>query len=127
MLVNGLALILAPVLGGALLHFTSWRGIFVVLTIIGILLFLAAALGLRETLPLESRQSGGIRTTLMTFRQLLTTRTFVGYALSFGLGFAAMFAYISGSSFVLQGIYGLSPQLFSIAFAVNALGIMLAG
>jgi DHA1 family bicyclomycin/chloramphenicol resistance-like MFS transporter len=127
LLVNGLAPILAPVSGGALLRFTSWRGIFVVLTIIGILLFLAAALGLKETLPSEGRQSRGIGSTLKTFRQLLTTRTFVGYALSCGLGYAAMFAYISGSSFVLQGIYGLSPQLFSVAFAVNALGIMLAG
>ncbi len=127
MLVSGLAPILAPLLGGLLLTFTSWRGVFVVLTIIGTFLFLAAALGLGETLPAGSRQSGGIRATVTTFYQLLTTRSFVGYALSCALGTAAMFAYISGSSFVIQDIYGLSPQLFSVMFGINALGLMLAG
>ena len=127
MLVNGLAPILAPLFGGLLLRFTSWRGVFIVLAVIGALLLLAAATGLRETLPPDRRQSGGIRATIMTFRQLLASRSFVGYALSCGLAFAAMFAYISGSPFVLQDIYGLSPQLFSVMFGANALGLMTAG
>jgi MFS transporter, DHA1 family, multidrug resistance protein len=127
MLVNGLAPILAPILGGLLLRFTSWRGVFIVLAVIGALLLLAAAFGLRETLAPGSRQVGGIRTTLMTFRQLLANRSFVGYALSCGLAFAAMFAYISGSPFVLQDIYGLSPQLFSVLFGLNALGLVIVG
>lgn len=126
MIVNGLAPILAPIIGGQLLHFTSWRGVFVTLTIIGILLFVAAATGLSESLPPERRQHGGIRATLITFWRLLTDRAFVGYALACGLAFAAMFAYISGSPFVLQDIYGVSPQLFSIMFGVNALGIVIA-
>jgi len=127
MLVNGLAPILAPVFGGQLLRYTSWRGVFVTLAIIGILLFLAAATGLRETLPAGRRQTGGIRTTLTTFRGLLTDHAFLGYALSCGLAFAAMFAYISGSSFVLQDIYGVSPQGFSLIFGSNALGLVVAG
>src|SRR6266487_2534179 len=127
MLVNGLAPILAPLFGGLLLRFTSWRGVFIVLAVIGALLLLASATGLGETLPPERRQSGGIRATIMTFRQLLASRSFVGYALSCGLAFAAMFAYISGSPFVLQDIYGLSPQSFSVMFGVNALGLMTAG
>jgi DHA1 family bicyclomycin/chloramphenicol resistance-like MFS transporter len=127
MLVNGLAPILAPLFGGLLLRFTSWRGVFIVLAIIGTLLLLAATIGLRETLPPGSRQSGGIGATLTTFRQLLTNRSFVGYALSAGLAIAAMFAYIAGSPFVLQDIYGLSPQLFSVLFGMNALGLMVAG
>ena len=126
LLVNGLAPILAPILGGLLLRFTSWRGVFIVLTIVGILLLLAVTIGLHETLPPDRRQSGGIRSTLTTFRQLLSNRSFVGYALSCGLAFASMFAYISGSPFVLQDLYGLSPQLFSIMFGMNALGLMLA-
>src|SRR5579875_3272231 len=64
MLVNGLAPILAPVIGGQLLRVTSWRGVFVVLAIVGALLFLATALGLRETLPPGSRHTGGVRATL---------------------------------------------------------------
>lgn len=127
MLVNGLAPILAPLFGGLLLRFTSWRGVFIVLAIIGILLFLATLFGLGETLPLERRQGGGIRATLTTFGELLSTRSFIGYALSCGLAFAAMFAYISGSPFIIQDIYGVSPQLFSVIFGSNALGLMIVG
>lgn len=127
MLVNGSAPILAPIIGGQLLRFTTWHGVFVTLAIIGTLLFIAAATGLRETLPPDSRQTGGFRAILGTFRRLLTDRSFMGYALSSGLAFAAMFAYISGSPFVLQEIYGVSPQLFSILFGTNALGIVIAG
>lgn len=126
MLVNGLAPILAPIIGGQLLRVTSWRGVFVVLAAIGALLLLATASGLDETLAPADRHTGGLPATLATFRRLLADRFFVGYALSSGLSFAAMFAYIAGSPFVLQDIYGLSPQLFSLVFGVNALGIMAA-
>jgi DHA1 family bicyclomycin/chloramphenicol resistance-like MFS transporter len=127
LLVNGLAPILAPVLGGQLLRLTSWRGVFVTLAIIGSLLLLASALGLRESLPPASRHVGGISGTLATFHDLLTDRSFLGFALSCGIAFAAMFSYISGSPFVLQGIYGVSPQVFSVIFGTNALGLMAAG
>ncbi|MFL5628243.1 MAG: Bcr/CflA family multidrug efflux MFS transporter [Ktedonobacteraceae bacterium] len=126
MLVNGLAPILAPLCGGLLLRFTSWRGVFVVLTVIGALLLLAATTSLSETLPPDRRQSGDIPATITTFRRLLASRSFIGYALSCGLAFAALFAYISGSPFVLQGIYGISPQLFSVIFSMNALGLVAA-
>ncbi len=127
MLVNGLAPILAPVVGGQLLRVTAWRGIFLVLAAIGAGLALTSAVGLPETLPVERRQTGGLRTTRSALARLLADRAFIGYALSGALGFAAMFAYISGSPFALQEIYGLSPQAFSLAFGTNALGLALAG
>ncbi|GAA4058714.1 multidrug effflux MFS transporter [Actinomadura miaoliensis] len=127
MLVNGLAPILAPVLGGQLLRVTPWPGVFAVLAGIGVALLLAALAGLEETLPPERRATGGVRATLGTFRSLLADRAFVGYAAALGLSFAAMFTYISGSPFVLQDVYGLSPQAFSAVFGVNALGIVAAG
>lgn len=127
MLVNGTAPILAPLLGGQLLRFTPWRGIFVVLAAIGAILCAAAALGLKDTLHPVNRRTGGTRGTLATFRRLLTERAFVGYLLSSGFAFAAMFSYISGSPFVLQEIYGLSPQGFSLLFGINALGIVAIG
>ena len=127
MLVNGLAPILAPVFGGQLLRVTTWRGVFVVLALIGVLLFFAAATGLAESLSPERRQTGGVRTVFATFGRLLADRVFVGRALALGLGAAGMFAYIAGSPFVLQGIYGASPQLFSVMFGANALGLVLAG
>ena len=126
MLVNGLAPILAPVIGGQLLKVTSWRGVFVTLAAIGVALLVAAAVGFQETLPPERRRADGLRATFATMRTLLSDRAFAGYALASGLSFAAMFAYIAGSPFVLEDIYGISPQVFSAVFAVNACGIVAA-
>lgn len=125
--VYGIAPILAPLFGGLLLRFTNWRGVFVALTLISLLLLVATVLGTDETLPMNERQSGGIRATVLAFGHLLTDRSLVAYALSCGLAYSAMFVYISGSSFLLQERYGLSPQLFSLIFSINALGLMFAG
>lgn len=125
MLVSGSAPILAPIVGAQLLRFTTWRGVFVVLALIGLILFIAAAIGLPETSPPSERQTGALRTTVRTFRALLGDRAFLRYALSGGFAIAAMFAYIAGSPFVLQEIYGVSEQRFSLMFGTNALGIVL--
>lgn len=125
MQINGLAPMLAPLLGGQLLRVTSWHGIFVTLALAAVLLFAASALGLGETLPVSQRQRGGITTTLSAFRELLLNRRFVGYALSCGFAFTACIIYISVSPFVLQNIYGISPQLLGIIFGINALGIVI--
>ena len=127
MLVSGLAPILAPLVGGQLLRVTTWRGVFVFLAIVGVLIFLAALFGTPETRPAGLRHARGAGRTAATFGRLLRDPHLVGYALACGLGFATMFAYISGSSFVIQDIYGASPQLFSAVFAVNALGLALLG
>ena len=124
MLVNALAPILAPIVGAQLLHVTDWRGVFVVLAGLGAVLFALSALRVPETLPGERRHGGGLAQTTRSFRVLLSDRRFAGYVLSCGLVFAAMFAYIAGSPFVLQDIHGLSAQTFSLVFGVNAAGIM---
>jgi DHA1 family bicyclomycin/chloramphenicol resistance-like MFS transporter len=127
MSVSALAPVLAPLAGGQLLHATSWRGIFAVIAVLGAMLVAAVLLGVPETLPAEERHSGGVRDTLRVFGRLAADRQFTGYALCAGFAFAAMFAYIAGSPFVLQEAYGLSPQAFSVAFAANGLGIVAAG
>ena len=127
MLVNGTAPILAPIIGGQVLRFTSWRGVFLVLFVVGVALFLAGLFGVPETLSPEHRTEGSLGATLATFRMLLGDLGFLGYALPSGLAIAAMFAYISGSPFVLQDIFGLTPQQFSLAFGANALGIVAIG
>lgn len=124
MLVNGLAPVLAPVVGAQLLRLTSWQGVFVVLSCLGVLLLVAVVLVLPETLPAQRRTTGRLGDNLRTYRALLADRSFLGYALSSGLMFAAMFAYISGSTFVLQDVHGLSAQQFSLVFATNSLGII---
>ncbi|HDX5405594.1 TPA: multidrug effflux MFS transporter [Bacillus anthracis] len=126
MLVNGAAPILAPIIGGQLLQFTTWRGVFIVLGAISVFMLISATFVLRETLPPEERETGGLSGTLATYGKLLKDRLFMGYALSQGLVTAAMFAYISGSPFVLQNIYGASPQQFSLFFAINGIGIIIA-
>ncbi|MCM3172572.1 multidrug effflux MFS transporter [Paenibacillus sp. MER 99-2] len=126
MLINGVAPIAAPIIGGLLLEYTSWRGVFILLSLIGVLTLLAVIFGLGETLPADRRSSGGLKQTLVTFRQIASNRLFMGYALTQGFVGAGMFAYISGSPFVLQKIYGISPQMFSLCFAINGLGIILA-
>ncbi|PRX47138.1 DHA1 family bicyclomycin/chloramphenicol resistance-like MFS transporter [Prauserella shujinwangii] len=127
MLVTGLAPILAPVLGGQVLTWTSWRGVFLTLTAFGALLLAVAAFALPEPLPPHLRSPARLGRVLRTYGALLRDRAFLGYALAAGMIFAAMFSYIAGSSFVLQGVYGLSPQEYSVVFGVNGAGIVLAG
>jgi MFS transporter, DHA1 family, multidrug resistance protein len=130
MLVSGTAPIVGPVLGGQLLRVTDWRGVFAVLALIGAVLF-AAALTQRETLPAADRRAGGLRATAVALGDVLVDRTFLMPALVQGLGMCAMFTYIAMGSFVLQdgrALDGaLNPQTYSVVFAVNGLGIVLAG
>ncbi|NIJ13146.1 DHA1 family bicyclomycin/chloramphenicol resistance-like MFS transporter [Saccharomonospora amisosensis] len=126
MLVTGLAPILAPVIGGQLLAVTSWRGIFWALTGFGVLLLTVAAFALPEPLPPSRRRPARFGSVMRTYGGLLSDRLFLGYALAIGMAFAGMFTYISGSSFVLQGVYGLSPVEYSIVFGVNGLGLVTA-
>jgi len=126
MLVNGLAPIIAPVLGGGLLTFLSWRGIFGALATISILLFIFSATKLHETLPVERRSQGGAGAMIKSLGMLLRERQFMGLCLTQGFIMAGMFAYIGASPFVLQQIYHLSPVTFSLCFAINGMGLVLA-
>jgi DHA1 family bicyclomycin/chloramphenicol resistance-like MFS transporter len=124
MAVMGVAPVFAPLVGGQALAVTSWRGIFVVLAAIGVPLMLATLLWLPETLPPERRHRGGLRATVRTFRRLLADRSFTAPASSFALACAVLFAYIAGSAFVLEDVYGVSAQGFSLVFAVNSAGLI---
>lgn len=125
-LVNGAAPILAPIFGGAVLRFVAWPAVFIILSVIGVVMFLAVAFTLTETLPKERRAEGGMLATVKTFHLLLKDRVFMGIALSQALISMSMFAYIAGSPFVLQNIYGATPQQFSFIFAANGIGIIIA-
>ncbi len=126
LLIAGLAPVLAPILGGQLSRIMDWRGIFLVLAGFGAVLLLAGWFGLRETLPPQRRVVGGFGRTLHGYNTLVHDRFFVGCALSSGLAGASMFAYIAGSTFVLQRIYGMSPQGFSLVFGCISLGLVAA-
>ncbi|MBO8196098.1 multidrug effflux MFS transporter [Streptomyces oryzae] len=127
MLISGAAPVLAPVLGGQVLRFTDWRGVFCILAGIGLLLVLVVARKLPETLPAARRHRGGLPDALRTMRGLFADRVFTGYLLTACLAFAALFSYVAASPFVVQEIYGASPQTFSLLFMVNSIGLVAFG
>jgi DHA1 family bicyclomycin/chloramphenicol resistance-like MFS transporter len=125
MLIVGLGPILAPLVGGQILRFTSWRGVFVALALLGLALMLTGARLLPETLPHGRRRAAGLGETTRTFALLLVDRSFVGFVLITGLGSGAIFGYVAGSSFVLEDVYGASPQVYSVLFGMNAVFLVM--
>lgn len=123
MAVTGLAPVVAPLAGGQLARVTDWRGTFWVLTGIAVVLLLVAAF-LPETLAPEARHGGtGV---VASFAALGRDRVFVGYVLVLALGGSALFTYIGLSSFVLQDQYGIGATTYSLIFAANSVGIVIA-
>lgn len=123
MMVNGFAPVIAPLLGGQILYFFDWHAVFFVLA------FICAILGLKaisfpETLHPENRTTGGLQTTLQSFKVLLKDSYFVGHCMIQWFAFGGFFAYIAGSSFVFQNIYGLNSQEYSYLFGFMSLGII---
>lgn len=123
----GVAPIVGPVLGGAILSVSTWRAVFVTLAVIGGAMLLAVLRKVPETLPPERRQTGGLPSAFRAMGELLGRRTFMGYVLVLALCSAAMFAYISGSSFVFEDLHGISSTTYSLIFASNAVGMLIAG
>lgn len=125
-IINSVITVLAPVIGGILLTFKDWRGIFIFLSILSIVMFFSVFFGIKETLLESERSHSGIKNTILNFGQLFKNKVFVGYVFTQGFIYGGFFAYLAGSPFVLQNLYGLSAQSFSISFAVNAAGVIVA-
>ena len=117
MLVNGIAPIIAPTLGGIILSVSIWRTVFIVLTVFGILMLLGSALKVTESLHIEQRETSGIKVIFKNFGKLLATPKYVLPMLIQGVTFIMLFSYISASPFLIQKIYGQSPFAFSLIFA----------
>jgi DHA1 family bicyclomycin/chloramphenicol resistance-like MFS transporter len=124
MLMTGLGPILAPQIGSWTLAFTTWRGIFVVLGGLGLILLVTAWWRVPETLAPNRRQRGSAWSTMHVMRDICRDRVFVGYIAACGLGQGATFAYVAGSPFVLQHIYGLTPEIYGTVFALSAGGMI---
>lgn len=125
-IVSGSAPILSPIIGGVVLNYASWPMVFLLLGVIGLLMFLSTAFFLPDTLPVEARSESGILAVIKTFSGLLRDKWFLSIALTQGLIMSGLFAYIAGSPFVLQNIYGITAQQFSLFFAMNGIGIITA-
>lgn len=119
--IGGIAPMIAPVLGGLIVTYMPWRWIFWFLTAFTILMTLAAWAWAPESLPAERRHGGGLSRFFGDIGSVLKIRAFVGFMLTSAFSGFCMFAYIADSSYVLQQMLGMSPILFSIVFASNAL------
>jgi MFS transporter, DHA1 family, multidrug resistance protein len=117
--------LLSPLAGSAVISFTSWVGVFILTGIVGIYLTTMTIWKVKETLPEEQRVSSNFKELLKNYKTLIQDRKFMGYGLASGFLFAGCFAYISGSPFIYQKIYGVSPQIFSLLFALNGISLML--
>lgn len=124
-LVTGLAPIAAPVIGSQLLLVMDWRGMFYFLAAYGLLVLVAAALFIVETLPPEMRRAAGHSTARQRYSALFHDRVFIGVALIGGMVFSGLFAYLSASSFLFQDVYGLDAQGYGLLFAANSVGVVI--
>ncbi len=124
MTINGMAPIISPILGSLLLEYISWKGVFVFLALIGVIV-LIFCFRLKESLKQENRLEGSILSTFSIFAIIIKNRLFMSYVgiESFLLG--AMFAYIAASPFILQSFYGLSAFAFSLCFGANGAALIL--
>lgn len=126
MVINATAPMIAPMAGGAILLLPSsnWNTIFYFLSLLGVFIVLMVAFRLKETLPPEKRMPSSVGQSVRTMGSLMKDRSFIGYALTVGFVHGGSFAYVSGTPFVYQGIYDVSPQIFSILFGINGLAII---
>jgi DHA1 family bicyclomycin/chloramphenicol resistance-like MFS transporter len=124
MLVLGVAPVVAPSLGAAVLLHGSWHWVFTALVVLAGALLVVAALALPETLPPSHRRPLRVRGIAATYMELLRDMRFVILVLVAALGMSGLFAYIAGASFVLQGTYGLDQQAFALVFGAGAVALI---
>jgi DHA1 family bicyclomycin/chloramphenicol resistance-like MFS transporter len=124
MLVLGVAPVLAPSLGAAVLLKASWQWVFAALVILAGGLLVVAARVLPETLPVAHRRPLEVRGIARTYASLLRDLRFVVLVVVAALGMSGLFAYIAGAAFVLQGDYGLDQQAFALVFGAGAVALI---
>jgi DHA1 family bicyclomycin/chloramphenicol resistance-like MFS transporter len=118
--------VIAPSFGQAVMLLAQWRGIFIVLMLYGVAALIWSALRMPETLPMSERKSLAIRDVLGAFRQTVTNRQTLGYALAAGGVMGSLFAFVFSSQQIFTEIYHLG-HYFPLAFAAIAVGVAIAG
>ncbi|TCM99082.1 DHA1 family bicyclomycin/chloramphenicol resistance-like MFS transporter [Paenibacillus sp. BK033] len=125
LLVGNLGPLVAPVAGSGVLSVTSWIGVFIFLAVLGIYLLSVTKWSLKETLPVDRRSPSNFGQQLRNYGSLLRDRQFVGYMLAQGIMIAGVFAYVSGTPFIYQNIYGVSPTVFALLFGSNGVSLII--
>jgi DHA1 family bicyclomycin/chloramphenicol resistance-like MFS transporter len=124
--VAGIAPIVGPLLGAIIVTLSQWRVSFWLLALWVLIMLIAVAVSVPESLPAANRHSGGLRQLGGPVKRVLQSRGFVGYLIVMALSMGVTFAYVASSAFVLQSMNGLSPVMYAIDFAANAVGLVLA-
>jgi MFS transporter, DHA1 family, multidrug resistance protein len=117
--------VVAPSFGQAVMLLTQWRGIFIVLMLYGLLALVWSAVRMPETLPVTERKSLAVRDVLGAYRQTVTHRQTLGYAVAAGGVQGSLFAYVFSSQQVFTDVYHLG-HYFPLAFAAIAFGVAVA-
>jgi MFS transporter, DHA1 family, multidrug resistance protein len=124
-MMGSVAPLIAPIAGSMVLSFASWRGVFLFLGLLGMVLVGTTLWRLKETLPPEKRIPSNFLELWRNFKALLQNRAFMGFAFVQGFMVAGVFAYISGTPFIYQKMYGVTPHMFSLLFALNGISLLL--
>ncbi|WP_237212416.1 multidrug effflux MFS transporter [Rothia nasimurium] len=126
MMINGFAPVVAPLLGGVVLTYGTWRDVFKVIAVLVACSMVLVALFVKESLPPERRRTGSLLTVYTGMVEVAKNRRYRGFMLTLVLAFGALFAYVSGSPYLLQNVMGLSEVHFTYAFGFNSMGVVLA-
>ncbi|WP_375138698.1 multidrug effflux MFS transporter [Microbacterium halimionae] len=124
-LVSGVAPVIAPLIGSALLVVMPWQGIFLFLAFYGAIMLVSTVFLIPETLPPARRSGPGSATLLQRYRSVFSDRIFVGVLIIGAMTFSGLFSYLSASPFLFQQGFGMDPQQYGIVFAVNSVGIVI--
>lgn len=124
-LVQGIAPVLAPVLGSQLLLVLPWRGLFWFLALYGLVVVVCVSLFIVETLPKERRSGKGHSTMRERYRNIFSDRIFIGVALVGAMNFSGLFSYLSSSSFLFQELYAMDAQQYGLLFGANSVGVVI--
>lgn len=127
MIIQGIAPVAAPVIGGLLTAPFGWTSVFWALAVINVAQVAVVILGIKESKPPRERTAAGFRGVMSNYRFVLTNGQFLAYAFTLAFAFGAMFSYISASPFVMQEQMGMSVVAYSVVFGVNSLGLMIGG
>jgi DHA1 family bicyclomycin/chloramphenicol resistance-like MFS transporter len=120
--ITALAPVVAPSLGGVLQSTFDWRASFLGMATLGLIAIVLVVHLLPETMNRTPKEPISLASVLRSYRGFFRHRTYRVYLAIVAAAYGGLFAWISGSSFVLQDLYHLSPLLFGLAFAVATLG-----
>ena len=120
--INGIAPIVMPIVGGSIVEAANWQGIFAFMAVVGVVMLVACAL-MHESLPEAARNSGGVMDVCRQFGKVLGNKEYVCYIVHQGAAQMLLFGNIASSSYIVQEHYGFSPIAYSLTLGVNGLFI----